>query len=385
MRRQLEDWIRHDPLDRPPLVNRLLGILAGIFRSLGALEHTFYRKGWWRSRSLGIPTISVGNIAVGGTGKTPFTIWLAGQCAAAGLHTVVINKNYGGPHPSVPTLVSDGQDLFCHPGEVADEAWLTAISLLHTQPQNVDRYHPAHRLPSTAPRGVAVLAGKNRLQTWQKFRTGLKADLVILDDGFQHFEVTRDMDIVLLDSVDPLGGDMLLPVGRLREPAERLSRADHLVLTGDARITGSERLQVRSELERRVGRKWLWDVELLPGWLQPWSKTQRLPLETLRGRKILSFCGLAQPERFQAAINSTNPHHHHVLTFADHANYDATLLHEIQRAAVHADLVVTTAKDAVKLHRPTFARKLLILEQMVMAPTALAAEVISLVRPDREV
>ena len=184
------------------LFSRLYG--AGV-----SLRHRLYGAGFLKAGSLPCRVISVGNLAVGGTGKTPMTIYVAGLLKGLGYRVVVISRGYQGRKEKSGGIVSDGQTIQMGPQDAGDEPYLMALKL----------------------EGVPVLVGKDR------FRIGMMAvrefvpDVLVLDDGFQHLKVHRDLDLLLLDASRPFGNGHLLPRGVLREPIDRLNRGDAIVLT----------------------------------------------------------------------------------------------------------------------------------------------------------
>src|SRR5512143_2175053 len=169
--------------------------VASWFYGRGAhLRRALYHRGMFKAKRLPAPVISVGNLAVGGTGKTPMVACLAGLWQDRGKRVVILSRGYGGRKKKI-TLLSDGESIYHRPPEVGEEPyWL------------------ARTLP-----GVVVYTGANRyaagMSAWQKF----KPDLYLLDDGFQHFQLHRCLDLVLLDAASPFGNGHLLPRGPLRE------------------------------------------------------------------------------------------------------------------------------------------------------------------------
>jgi len=183
------------------LASRLYGLGAG-------LRRTLYARGVLRTKKLPAPVVSVGNLTVGGTGKTPVVACLARLWRDRGKRVAILSRGYGGGTQGV-TCISDGQNIYKKPPEVGEEPyWL------------------ARTLP-----GVVVYTGACRyaagLAAWEEF----KPDLFLLDDGFQHFQLYRDLDLVLLDAAAPFGNGQLLPRGPLREPLTALAAARVFVLT----------------------------------------------------------------------------------------------------------------------------------------------------------
>lgn len=167
-----------------------------------------FAHGLARTHRLPVPVLSVGNISAGGSGKTPFVEMLAARLCEQGQRVVIILRGYRGGSKK-PTIVSDGRELKCEPPVAADEAYLLA-----------------RHLP-----GVAVLTGVDRYQVGKVALEHVTPSVIILDDGFQHLRLYRDLDIVLVDAANPLGYGRLLPSGLLREPPEAFGRADIVIIT----------------------------------------------------------------------------------------------------------------------------------------------------------
>jgi tetraacyldisaccharide 4'-kinase len=301
----------------------LLWPWSGLFWLGYQVRRMFYRIGLFRARPAGLPVICVGNLAVGGTGKTPFCIALAGYLQEAGFRPAILSRGYrrttaSGPGP---TVVSDWEKMLAGPGQAGDEPWLMARKLLGR---------------------AIVLTGRDRLRSAAR-AAEMGADLIIMDDGFQHWRMARDLDIVLLDCRRPLDNGWLLPAGRLREPAAALRRADIVVGTrcGEG-PDGIGELMVRQGLKqphfRTVHR---------PAGLKPLNGAAAAPA----GGRYLLFSGIARPDSFEEGFRSLGHRISRHMAFGDHHNYRPADLERIARAARDSAGVVTTEKDAVKLPR----------------------------------
>ncbi|OPY04224.1 MAG: Tetraacyldisaccharide 4'-kinase [Syntrophaceae bacterium PtaB.Bin038] len=275
-------------------------------------------------RDVGCPVVSVGNLTAGGTGKTPMAIRTAGMLRDRGMRPAVLSRGYGGRSTAPVLVVSDGRQLLAGPDEAGDEPVLIA-----------------RRLP-----GVPVLAGPKRAVTGRYAREHLGADVLVLDDGFQHRWIRRDLDIVLLDSRRPLGNGHLLPRGPLREPPASLERAGVVVLTrsgerGDApggALAGL--LAGRPVLRARIR----------PTKLVAADGTE-MPLPHLAGRRVFAFAGIARPESFRRTLEGLGACLAGFRALPDHHRYTAEDVRQIGRALVEsgAEILVTTEKDGVKL------------------------------------
>jgi tetraacyldisaccharide 4'-kinase len=284
-------------------------------------------------RRLPVPVLSVGNISVGGSGKTPFVEMLADRLRERDQQVVIILRGYRGGSTK-PTVVSDGTRVRCEPPVAADEAYLLA----------------AH-LP-----GVAVLTGANRYQVGEVAIGQVACGVIILDDGFQHRRLHRDLDIVLVDAVNPLGYGRLLPSGLLREPPEALERADIVVVTNadagrdvDSAIRAIRQYAPAAPIARAVHR---------PISLIDVRSEDRVGLERLTGQRALAVSGIANPSRFEAMLGQLGARVAAHRIFPDHHRYTSADLEFISRAAKDggASIVVTTEKDMVKLAYLDIAR-----------------------------
>lgn len=308
-----------------------LACLRPVSRAYGAavsLRTALYAHGLARTRRLPIPVLSVGNLSVGGSGKTPCVEMLAGRLRERGHRVVIILRGYRGGS-TAPTIVSDGSRVRCEPPIAADEAYLLA-----------------RHLPD-----VAVLTGADRYRVGRLALEQVQCGVIILDDGFQHLGLHRDLDIVLIDAANPLGYGRLLPSGLLREPPEALGRTDMVILTN---ADGGGELGPAIQVVRRYAPT----VPIAAATHRPVGlidvrSGQALGLETLTGRRLLAVSGIANPDRFETTLKrlGTVVAAHHRLP--DHHRYVASDLRLIREAAeqVGASMIVTTEKDMVKLAR----------------------------------
>ncbi|MBZ0168126.1 Tetraacyldisaccharide 4'-kinase [Candidatus Methylomirabilis lanthanidiphila] len=316
--------------------NAWLTCLRPVSRAYGAvvsLRTALFSHGLVGIRRLPVPVLSVGNLSVGGSGKTPFVEMLAGRLHQRGQRVVIILRGYKGGSKE-PTIVSDGRGVQCEPPVAADEAYLLA-----------------RHLP-----GVAVLTGADRHRVGQVALEQVDCGVIILDDGFQHLRLHRDLDIVLVDAINPLGYGRLLPSGLLREPPEALKRADMVVLShadvgrdADAAIRAIRQYTPVAPIVRAVHRP----VALVDG-----GSEERSGLERLRGRRLLAVSGIAHPGRFEATLVQLGACVAAHRIFPDHHRYTSADLKIIHAAAedVGASMVVTTEKDMVKLARLNVVR-----------------------------
>lgn len=277
---------------------------------------------------LNVPTISVGNLTFGGTGKTPTVERLAELLASRGHRVGVVMGGYRAERRSKEgwTFVSDGFRLLSELAFAGDEAFLFA------------RTHPE----------VAVAAGRRKAFVAERLARAVSLDVLLLDDGFQHRRLYRDADIVLLDAREPFGNGRVLPAGPLREPPEALRDA-HLILLSHA--DHAENLDaLRNTVEHYAP-----GVPIVASRQIPWAvcesvSSERRPPDVLKGREVVAISGIASPERFVQMLRELGAHVVATRTFPDHHRYTAKDFERVSRLA-RQGLLVTTAKDAVKWHR----------------------------------
>ena len=260
-----------------------------------------------------VPVVSVGNITTGGTGKTPFVALLANWFAARRIPAALLSRGYR-----------------ALPGEANDEKLL------------LDRLCP----------GVPHLQSPNRVQSARAACTQQGARLLILDDGFQHRRLARDLDIVLIDALNPWGYDRLLPRGLLREPVSSLRRADVIVITRTDQCSreGLDSIVERVALVRGTDEH----VEVTYPAKQLVNRAgETAPLESLRGRRVTAFCGIGNPEGFERTVREAGLALSGRTRFPDHHHYAPDDCNSLAQAAAGngAEAVVTTEKDLVKIDR----------------------------------
>lgn len=286
-----------------------------------------YTRGFFRSHALPVPVISVGNLVLGGTGKTPTVRYLAEFFRERGYHPAVLSRGYGGKTRERISVVSDGLKILLDPQQVGDEPYMLAQSLP----------------------GISVLTGARRIFPARWAIEQLHADILILDDGFQHLAVNRDVDLVLFDGSELAGNSRIFPGGVLREPVSALRRSHAFVLTG---ITekNRQRAQLFGELlqQRFAGKPVFYssiDLEL--------KRVHDAGAEASKERVFFGFCGIANPARFTESLNDMGVQLAGNLALPDHAVYTQSLVDDlcVRARACGATHLVTTEKDYVKMER----------------------------------
>ena len=305
----------------------LLSMVSWLYSPLVRLRGLAYSLGWMPQRRLPVPVISVGNISLGGTGKTPLVERIARAVSEEKKRVAILIRGYRGSSEAETVVVSDGTRLLSRPAEAGDEAYLLA-----------------KRLPS-----VAVVAGKDRYRAGSLAITDLGAQSLVLDDGFQHRSLKRDLDIVSIDASEPFGYGHLFPRGLLREPLESLSRADVLVII---RAKADQDLEeIRGRLRRYNPQAALFVGERRPLSFMKMPEESQHRLEEIRGWKCVAFSGIANPPSFLALLSSLGAEVMRSFSFPDHHPYRLEELGEIVGWAKEAGVqaLLTTEKDSIRL------------------------------------
>ena len=287
-----------------------------------------YRQGWFRTQRLPHLVISVGNLTVGGTGKTPVVMHLIERLQAQGRRVAVLSRGYRRISQAPQLLVSDGQRVLVGPEEAGDEPYLIA-----------------RRCP-----GAVVAVGADRYALGQWVLSRVPVDCFLLDDGFQHVQLHRDLNLLLIDATDLAGLQAALPIGRLREPLSAAARATAIAIT---RVdVEHDAAQVWQLMQQACG-------ELPPPVLVGFpaeefrrvGKEERRPLTTFRGRSAVLFSGIGNAASFHTVVSRLGVTVAGTVALPDHVHYTDSMVKTI-RARANAcgtDLLVTTEKDADKV------------------------------------
>jgi tetraacyldisaccharide 4'-kinase len=310
--------------------------LSLLYRLIINLRNWLYNHNIFQQIKLTCPVISVGNITVGGTGKTPCVIWLARMLQEQGFRPAVLSRGYGGKSSGPVNIVSDGKDILASSAMAGDEPYLMARTL-----QN-----------------IPVITGPKRVLTGKTAIDKFGADVLICDDAFQHRQIFRDINLVLLDSRAPLGNGHLLPRGALREPPTALRRADAFILTRSNEVV--EKISTFDEIKNiPVFRSSHQPVDVVSG-----DYGRLLPLAELKGKKVCAFVGIARPDSFKKVIKATGAQIISFDIFPDHYHYSPQELENIRHnfLRTNADLLLTTEKDGMRLQEfPEFLNDIYLL------------------------
>ena len=302
----------------------LLLPVALLYWGLAWWRNFFYNIGFFITRRVPVPVVSIGNLAVGGTGKTPATIYTARHLLSLGYKVGIVSRGYG-RRSSGTLLVSDGRRILVTPDEAGDEPYLMASRL--TQ--------------------VPVLVDEDRYRGATEMIGRFNPDLLILDDAFQHRGLARDCDIVLLDAGSPPSDYRIFPYGTLREHLRALRRADLVVWT---RTNTRSPHPALLRKVRALGLPQIHSEMTVSPQLIEVATGKAVPAERLKGERLLAFCGIARPLTFYQVLIALGLEPELVRYYPDHHRYTRDDLAYLSRLAGDNHLVVvTTEKDAVKL------------------------------------
>lgn len=300
-----------------------LTVLSWGWAAAQGLKGLAYGTGLRRSTALDVPVLSVGNLAVGGTGKTPFVAWLALQLRAAGRTPGILARGYG-------DAVIDGLN---------DEGAVLRHLLGPDVPQVQD--------PDRVRGGRALRAAHPDV------------DVVLLDDGFQHRRIHRDVDLVLLDATNPLGHGHLLPRGRLRESPAALRRAHAVVITRTERVAASALPAIEARIRPHLG-------EGVPVAYARGEPTPASLADELSGAPVLAVCGIGNPAAFLGTLEDLGARVVGRRILGDHEGLPPGAWRDLlaEARAAGAECVVTTRKDAVKV--PDLPAEVVVVDQALV-------------------
>jgi tetraacyldisaccharide 4'-kinase len=313
--------------------------LGPIYGFAMGIREKLYRYRIFKQHHPGVPVISVGNLMLGGTGKTPTVIHLARLLKENGYNPAIVSRGYGGKSTDNINVVSDGRTMLMDPVSAGDEPVLIAESL-----QN-----------------IPVLTGKKRIEPCMHAVEHLNVDILLLDDGFQHMGVVRDINVVLFDATVLAGNSRIFPGGPLREPVAALKRTSAFLLTGQNPENRERSTAFAQLLQTRFPDKPVFTASYSDLSLVDRDGVQMNPAAV--GNAYL-FCAIASPERVQKSVEFLGIQISGMDNYKDHRSYTVSMIKALcQKAAqAGATCLITTAKDYVKVKNAEFTLPVYVLQ-----------------------
>ena len=315
------------------IILAILLLLSFVYFFFVKIRVVLYNIGFCKSTKVPCFVISLGNITLGGTGKTPLTQRIALSLRDKGYKITVLNRGYKANFKGDIGLVSDGNKTYMEPSECGDEAYLLAKTL----------------------NDVSVVIGRDRGVTGSYAKNELRSEVIIIDDGYQHLKIKRDLNIVLIDALNPFGNKFVLPRGTLREPLSSLNRADIFVLTKSNQTTEEKQYETKEELKKYNSTAYTLASFHMPAnllnikdWLKGSDFEENLDMVN---QEILAFSGIGNPESFKNTLTEKGLKISKYISFPDHHFYTRAELEKLgeETSSVKATALVTTEKDAVKI------------------------------------
>ncbi|HTR43819.1 MAG TPA: tetraacyldisaccharide 4'-kinase [Pseudomonadales bacterium] len=323
------------------LARGLFFLLSKVFHVGINIRQWLYNMRIFRDKTLGVQVIAIGNLTVGGTGKTPVVEKFARELRDAGRNVAILSRGYRSkPKPfavwffdkiffredqTPPRVVSDGKSLLLDSDMAGDEPYMLASNL----------------------RDVVVLVDKDRVKSGRYAIEKFGCDTLVLDDGFQYWDLRgRRHDVVLIDRQQPFSNEHLLPRGTLREPPSHLARAQTIFITKSDGKTA----ELRKRIEELNSEAAIIECIHSPLYLEDIFTGERKALDLLQGKKVASLSGIAQPESFEHSLVSLGAELVYSKRFADHHRFtQQEVLNAINRSKKRqAEVIITTQKDAVR-------------------------------------
>jgi tetraacyldisaccharide 4'-kinase len=298
-----------------------------VYQLAARVRISLYEKGILEQKSLPCKVVSIGNITVGGTGKTPMVHYVASLLKGLGMEVAVISRGYGGYARRSGGIVSNGKTTLMGPRASGDEPQLLASKL----------------------KGIPLLVGKDRYGAGRRAISRFGASVLVLDDAFQHLPLKRDLNLLLLDSARPFGNGHCIPRGTLREPVDQMKRASSFILTrwsGDKNLT-----RVNSMIETCAPGRPIFKCMHVPVRLFVADRKELLDLDSLKGRRLFAVSGIARNDSFRETVSGLKGNIVGCLEFPDHHRYSHHDLRVIWKTArdLNVDNIITTEKDYVNI------------------------------------
>lgn len=311
----------------------ILSFASPVYRMAAVFHRGFFQLGFSTVHRLDLPVVSIGNLTLGGTGKTPVVQWLARQLLASGFRPAVLSRGYGGRAETMKTIsalvTGDGHRVL-FPAQIAGD-----------EPVELGMSLP----------GIPVVVGRKRMDAACLARDQFHPDLLLLDDGFQHYALARQCDLVVLDATRPPRRLRGFPRGSLRESPRALHRAHAVILTRCDQAPPGDVAELRNWLGRRFPKLLVVPTRLRSRGLATLEGDVRFAPAAVSGKKAYCFCGLGRPESFAASLEELDLRIVGSQILADHVALTPAVLAQCRAEAegLGAELLICSRKDAVKL------------------------------------
>jgi tetraacyldisaccharide 4'-kinase len=321
-------WDDDGSISRYTVIKIIASAISLPYRLIITFRNWLYDKKIFAVVKLPCPVISVGNITAGGTGKTPCVIMMARMLQSHGFKPAILSRGYGGSSTKSVNIVADGKNILLDSKTAGDEPFLMAQSL----------------------RSIPIIVGPQRIKTGKTAINRFGANVLICDDAMQHRQIFRDINLVLLDSQDPLGNGHILPRGKLREPIAGLKRASAFLLTRTNETPKTD--NINKKLSQIGNIPIFTSIHKLKDMIKG-DYSDKWPIADLKGKKVCAFCGIAKPDSFKKSLLAAQSHILSFDTFPDHHNYSRAELEIIKNKFYKnkADLIITTQKDGMRLQK----------------------------------
>jgi len=336
VKRKIQAIMTGEEENRSLFLKPLLFAISIGYGGLVKLRENLYKKGFLQPKRLPCPVISIGNITVGGSGKTPMTIYVAELIKHLGYGVAIISRGYKGEAEKIGGVACDGRIICMGPDEAGDEPFMIAERL----------------------KTVPVIVGLNRFKAGILAIKEFKPDVLLLDDAFQHLKLNRDIDLVLLDSKKPFGNTYLFPRGTLRETASALLRGDAVILTRSDVGKQASLGQIKNHVPRKpifhsFHTPYIYKIVTGNSLQSPdrLNISSKYDFDIFKNKRVFAFSGIASNDDFRRTIESFKCKLENFTGFPDHHPYSDRELDEIVKSAMDlsAEFIFTTEKDYVRI------------------------------------
>lgn len=307
---------------------KMLKILSEVYGFLVKIRNKMYDKGIIKEKKVeNVFIVCIGNITVGGTGKTPAVQYFARKYMRDGKKTAIVSRGYKGVRQNDTMIVSDGEKIMASYAESGDEPFLHALNLK-----------------------IPVIVSKNRFNGCMLAKERFDTEVIIMDDGFQHRKLKRDWNIVLIDAINPFGNNHLVPDGILREPISELRRANEFIITKSDMVSSEKRKEIYQYLTPY--KKKISFAIHKPSYFYDFSG-KKIEISEIKGKKIFAVSGIANPVSFFKNIEKYSPDIVGKKTYSDHHDFEEKDINDIKREfkSGNYDYIIITEKDYVKMSK----------------------------------